>query len=765
MRRATGKGRMSKPQYAKVAPKKKALAAVVFTQLFGVISLCAHAQNTPTEGEARSKVEKDSTATLNTVEVTAQRRREPIREVPMQVNTLSAEELQREGDQGIRDYMGKQPGVNLNDGGGAGQAQLSMRGVTTGNQVSPTVSVYIDDVPFGSSTLYGSGSLFALDMGLLDLNHLEILRGPQGTLYGAGAMGGLLKYVTNEPDTQEFSGVAGATFSTTKHGGFNHTESAAMNIPLKEDVAALRLSLFNDDNAGYVNAIGPASRKGADGATRRGARASLQITPTSDLTIRLTATGQTIRRDGTSFVDYDVQNRRPLYGDLTQFRKVGEPFKQSLGVYSASVEYNMGWARFASISSYQTMRNDITADVSTIYAPLLNPIFTPVFGRGLDTVAQKINFKTNKFAQEFRLTSSPGKVVDWLAGVFYTDERSEQDVNALTTFVGGGTGPLLLSSSTPSTYKEFAGFGDITFHVTDKLDLTGGMRIARNRQTFSQAASGLLAPSQPPASTSSDVSKTYMLTLRYLLNEQNSIYARAASGYRPGGPLYVVIDPTTGLPSKSSFAPDTLWSYEVGYKADLLDKRLSFSATAFETRWKNIQLVTSVAGLSSVTNGGTARSRGLELSSAFKPTSNWLFGLSASATDAKLTQDVPGIGAVSGDRMPDSPRFSIAASVDYFFPVWGYRAYVGATERYVSSRNSSFVGSRTNPNVEMPGYAVTDLRAGVDLKKATVSFFLKNLFDRRGITSAQGQGAAFGGPAQVTYVLPRTIGMDVRVPF
>lgn len=332
MRQATGRGRVSKPRYAKVTPKKKALAAVVFTQLFGAISLCAHAQYVPAGSETRSKVEKNGTATLNTVEVTAQRRREPVREVPMQVNTLSAEELQREGDQGIRDYVGKQPGVNLNDGGGAGQAQLSMRGVTTGNQVSPTVGVYIDDVPFGSSTIYGSGSLFALDMSLLDLNHLEILRGPQGTLYGAGAMGGLLKYVTNEPDTQEFSGVAGATLSSTKHGGFNHTESVGLNIPLKEDVAALRLSLFNDDNAGYVNTIGPASRKGADGATRRGGRASLQLTPTSDLTIRLTATGQTIRRDGTSLVDYDVQNRRPLYGDLTQFRKVGEPFKQSLGV-------------------------------------------------------------------------------------------------------------------------------------------------------------------------------------------------------------------------------------------------------------------------------------------------------------------------------------------------------------------------------------------------------------------------------------------------
>lgn len=241
-------------------------------------------------------------ATLNTVVVTATRRREPAREVPMQINVVSAEELQKGGAKTMSDFLSSEPGVDLNTAGGSGSGQISMRGVTTGEQTGPTVGVYVDDVAFGGSTVFCQGATFALDMSLLDLNHIEILRGPQGTLYGAGAMGGLLKYVTNEPDSGEFSGRASAGLSVTKHGGVNNSANAVLNLPLKTDVAAARISMFSQHDAGYVDAVGPQAGSRIDRGDTYGARASFLLTPTNQLTLRLTALTQNINRNAPNYV-------------------------------------------------------------------------------------------------------------------------------------------------------------------------------------------------------------------------------------------------------------------------------------------------------------------------------------------------------------------------------------------------------------------------------------------------------------------------------
>ena len=185
-----------------------------------------------------------------TIYVTASRRREPAREVPMQVDRLSTEDLEKSGAKSLIDYLADQPGVDVKNAGGAGLGAVSIRGVTTGDQTISTVGTYIDDVAYGSSSAFAAGSQTALDMSLLDLNHIEVLRGPQGTLYGAGAMGGVVKYVTNEPDTTELSGKVSVGASATKGGGAGNTVSGVVNVPIKEDVAALRVAAFHDHEGG-----------------------------------------------------------------------------------------------------------------------------------------------------------------------------------------------------------------------------------------------------------------------------------------------------------------------------------------------------------------------------------------------------------------------------------------------------------------------------------------------------------------------------------
>lgn len=701
-------------------------------------------------------------ATLNTVVVTATRRREPAREVPMQINVVSAEELQKGGAKTMSDFLSSEPGVDLNTAGGSGSGQISMRGVTTGEQTGPTVGVYVDDVAFGGSTVFSQGATFALDMSLLDLNHIEILRGPQGTLYGAGAMGGLLKYVTNEPDSGEFSGRASAGLSVTKHGGVNNSANAVLNLPLKTDVAAARISMFSQHDAGYVDAVGPQAGSRIDRGDTYGARASFLLTPTNQLTLRLTALTQNINRNAPNYVAYG-KNGQPVDGDLTTRLFTTEPFHQNVQLYSAGVEYEFGWARANSITSYQSMRSDAPQDLSVVYVPLLNGI-----GLNVSSVAAKNVATTNKFTQEFRLTSPGNRTLEWLAGVFYTRERSDASQGLITTLPNGTVGPNLSALEAPSTYSEYAAYGDLTYHLTPRLSLTGGLRVARNTQEYQQTTFGALAgPTQTITAPSSDTSKTYMLTANYALTKDSNVYLRAASGYRPGGPNALLVDPVTGLPSSGNptFRPDTLWTYEAGYKADLLDKRMSVAMTVYDIEWKNIQQFGAVNGVNQVLNAGDARIRGLELSSAFRPNRHWNLGLSVSLIDAKLTTGNVNTGTNAGDPLPNSARVAATLSASYVFAVNGYPAYAGVSQRFVGSRHAGFGSNTGRPDYPLPGYAMTDLQAGLDFKKFSLAFYVRNLFDRRALLAAGTSLVPMGGPALVSVAQPRTIGATLTVPF
>jgi len=694
---------------------------------------------------------------LDAVIVTASRRNEPVREVPMQVNVMSAESLDRSGAKSLRDYLSTEAGVELKSAGGPGMGSISMRGVSTGAQTIATVGVYVDDVAFGSSSPFANGPQQALDMALLDLNHIELLRGPQGTLYGAGAMGGLLKYVTNEPDTYEFSGKASLTASTTRNGGANSTASAVVNMPLKEDVAGLRVSAFGDRVGGTVDAAGPAAQKNVDRGSTTGARVSLLLTPSSKFKIRTTATTQSIRRDGTDFVDYNGATGQPIVNDQTRTLKVREPYSIKIDLFSADVEYDFGDARLNSITSKQRLRSHVVSDLSAGFVPLLASM-----GLAVDSASVDVHVKVDKATQEFRLTSKSDAQLEWLAGLYYDYESVGNAQDAVTTLAGGAPGPLLLSAAIPSTYRELALYGDVTWKFGPDWSLTGGLRVARNEQHYRQSGDGLLGGGMQGVSVDSgDTSKTYLLTARYRLTPASDVYARVATGYRPGGPNAVAGNPA--IPA--TFQPDSLTSYETGYKADLLDKALSVQAAVYDIEWKDLQQYMPVNGLSIIVNAGAARVRGAELSVSWRPDARWTLTGNASAIDARLSEDAQGLGGVRGDRLPTSARFAAALSVNHSFELAGHAGYAGLTQRYVGQRNSGFDGSAALPNFRLPAYSLTDLQAGIDFKRASIAFFVRNLFDARGLTSANDAVRVLGGPLWVSLVQPRTLGATVTVPF
>ncbi|CAN7614812.1 TonB-dependent receptor [Phenylobacterium sp. LjRoot164] len=698
-------------------------------------------------------------ATIEEVIVTAQKRAERLIEAPQSVTALSSADLARTGAKEFVDFAATVPGLQFTTQG-PGSSQLSLRGVTSGADVGPTVGVYVDEVPYGSSSAFTNGPRRALDVGLFDVERVEVLRGPQGTLYGASAMGGVLKYVMHAPVLDVFEGSAKAGVAGGSEGGVSYDGSLVVNAPLTEGVSAVRASAFYSRDGGFSDNV-VTGQSDVDRGEVYGGRAELLFRPTDAFSARLTAFAQNVRRDGGRYATYSLAGE-PVAGDLDQAHPLSEPFSSDFRLVSGTLDYDFGGAVLTSVTSYQTTKTKATTDGSAVYAPLLQLFF------GIPATAMAVNevSETKKFAQEVRLASTPGQSLEWLLGAFIT--REESQLNQVGDVFGAGLVRLPVNAVTahiPSTYEEYALFGDLTWHITDRFDVTGGVRAARNEQKVTQQTSGLLV-SQAPGSKSQEDVVTYLANARYRYSKDVTAYARFATGYRPGGPNYLVLDPATGLPgAPATFDSDSLNSYELGVKAETPDRRFGVDGAVYYIDWSDIQLLTGVAGVTTYVNGGGAEIKGAELAFTARP----VRGLSASAAfaynDGKLSDDAPALGAVKGERLPNVPRYTATLSADYTWLDAPLEPSVGASLRYVDDRKASFDASPAMPQYHLPEYTSLDLRAGLRFERFEAQAFVNNVFDEAGQLSAQTVLSSFGGPAQVTLLQPRTFGLRLTAPF
>lgn len=745
------------------------LAAAVCTAFLAMPAIAQPSTGTADGGSSASggkearpvaeKQESDNAKQLDLVTVTATRRREPIREVPMQVNVMQAEALQEGGAKSLADYLSVQPGIDLNSQGSPGLGGVSMRGVSTGQQATATVGVCVDEIASGSSGAWGGGGITSLDMALLDLSHIEILRGPQGTLYGAGAMGGLLKYVTNEPDTYDLSGKVALGISSTRFGRPGLTVNGVVNIPLQSGVAGIRVAAFSDRAGGYVDAVGPAGGSDVNRGQTRGARASMLITPMRHLKVRLTATQQTIEREGRDLVTYETASGRPVAGDLVRRQFVTEYAAPRLNLYSGDIEYDISGTRLNLIVSHQSSSTPVKSDLSEQYLPLLAKM-----GVIADGVTFRSNLSQSKDTQELRLTSKADKRFEWLLGLFSAQESATQHQEVNTVMAGGLAGPQLLLADVPSSYREIAAYGNATWKFESGLSLTAGLRSARNQQSVSQISSGLLYEPVVRDGTSSDSTLTQLLAAAYAIDPSSSVYFRYATGYRPGGPNTVILDGSGKPLTPAFFGPDTLKSYEIGYKADFLSRRLALEIAAYDIEWKNVQQMSSVGGLSVIVNGGAARVRGAELSGTYRATNDLSMSASGTIIDGRLREDWAGLNGKAGDRMPSSAKFSASLSARYGFVLAGMPTYASLSQRFVGDRRAGFAGSPLAPDYALPAYALTDLQAGFDWNRVNVSAYLRNLFDSRPQLGSYPLGS-LPGQTYVSVGQPRSIGITAALAF
>ncbi len=706
-------------------------------------------------------------ADMGEIIVTATRRNEKIQDVPGQVGTVSADELDRLKARTLADFAAFTPGVSFESA--PGYTRVAIRGITTGdNQLNSAIGLYLDDVPIGSSTPFGLGSL-AFNVNTFDLQRVEVLNGPQGTLYGANALGGTLKYITMPPDTERFAGHVEVEGGYTEHGAGNGAVRGMINLPLLDDRVALRVAAVSQYDSGFVDDPDH-GRKNVGNARTTGGRVELMALLTPDLTIRLNAFGQRIASNGADVSLRDPVTHAPVQGPYDQSYQLQQPSLSALDIGSAVIDWNLHWAKLTSITGYQANTGKSAADDSVPYSAILASVFGP-FAVHPYLVSQAA--QTFRFTQELRLASPDNQTFEWVAGGFFSREKTGQQVSLRNEADPQGylLGFPLATFNLPSASREVALFGDATYFLTTKFDATVGVRYSWNKQIFSQYDSGLLTDPFDPFTTSHSSTKesegvaTYLFNLRYHFTPDTMVYGRVASGYRPGGPNLIIASSTN-----SSFSPDHLWNYEAGVKTGFADGRGFFNASVYHILWSQIQLVVNTGGVNQLVNSGDARVNGAETSLSYHITPHFNLLASGSLTDAKLTTAAPNLGINYKDaQLPLSARFSGAFAADYDFETgYGGTGDMNLSFRHVGKRNAGYEGSALSPLYRLAGYNTVDWSLTLrSLSGWELSPYVKNLFDARGEVGAGTTNNIYVPTAGVPvwFSLPRTYGLTLARNF
>jgi outer membrane receptor protein involved in Fe transport len=725
---------------------------------------------------------------LEQIVVTANKRREYQRDVANSVTAISGKELARRQEISLQSLAAEVPGLSL-EADDKTAVRIVLRGLNTGGN-GATVASVIDDVPTNATGAQSNAAINSPNFDTYDLQRIEVLRGPQSSLYGATAEGGLIKYVTNPPDPDHYSGALEGGVDGATDGGVGGTLKGFGNFPLWDGRAALRISAWNEWAPGYVD--NPEQDKtDANSAQQYGWRASLLVNPTSDLSIRLTAERQSLFSNNGDYVEVAGAALTPLTPPADQFSTphglvnntaLTNSSQNESAVYYANIDYDFGWASLTSITSFAYNNFKSLFDYSNLnvapgltYAKYLQE---NVYGVPLD-LGQRQNSDGNKFNQEVRLTSDPGLTVfgnkfEWLAGGYYThedtsflqyvDAHNAADLNNILAPAAGG-------QTLYGALSEWAVFGQLDYHFVPSFDVALGGRFSGNAQhsQTSDVCCVLYGPNGTnPELTSNAHDALYTVAPRWRPNDNTMFYGRIATGYRPGGPN-IPVPGVPGLPT--SYAPDHTINYEIGWRQDLFAHTVAIDLTAFYIDWKDVQvasIVNTPEGPFDINgNAGSAISKGVEWSFTWLPLPGLKLNAVGDYTDARLTVGAPALGAVSGDFLPYVPDVSSSVNVEYSWAAFAdYTAYVSGTWSYTGQRYTSFTPSTTVSvsHALLPGYNTGAIRAGVENQRYSLEAYVNNISDARGITYYASNGGA-DQTGQATFILSRIIGFTARVKF
>ncbi|MBY8826226.1 TonB-dependent receptor [Sphingomonas colocasiae] len=692
--------------------------------------------------------------------VTAQKREEKLREVPISISAVTSDQLVSQGASRFTDYAGYIPGMSFSASSIAGQGEINLRGVTTALSPTASTAIYIDEVPTTTHGTWGGSGYKPIDLFPYDLERVEVLRGPQGTLYGDSTIGGLVKYVTRTADVDDFSGAAGVeAIAVTGGHGLGGGGRAMINVPIAPGVLGVRVSGFYQKNPGFITNV-TTGRKGTNETEQRGLRVAARLAPNDDFSIDAQWLHSEFDGDGRTNIRLVPGSTEPLYGtDKYDFR-LPEPTRQTFDLLSATARYDFGPVNLTSVTGWSRNRNVFNSDASSLMqgwiSMLTGGAVTNGLGRGEGPTVNR------KFSQEVRLASAQDQRLTWQIGGYYSVEDTDTVQSYIPYRTDGSVYSELLEiyrDEVQSRYTDISAFANATFKVTDKWEVSGGIRHSRITDDFHERAVGSMLSGSQTIPYFDDIkakykATTWSLTTRYIADDDLMMFARAASGFRAGGINY------TWPGAQKSYDPDSLVSYEAGVRADFLDDKASIDLTVYYLDWKDFFILAFTPDAFEFgyqINGGKANGLGMEFTGTLRPAQ----GLSLTATAAyyglKVRQDLPTIGAEAGDRTPTSPAWSGSLLADYRVPLSGdWTLNLGGGVRWTTHTYSRFIGDPQA--LRLDGYAVVDLNAAVSSDRWTLRGYVRNLANDRTFISAAGQNRG-------VQMNPRTMGLAIDMRF
>jgi len=782
--------------------------------LAGLSTLALVPVATPALAQEAGAAEDDS----NIIIVTATKRDANLQDIPFSINAQTAEDIQKSGAVTLEDLSRNVAGLSVQNLG-PGQSQVSVRGVSAGQVVrdqpgvKEQVGVYLDESVI-------SLSLFTPDIDLYDLNRVETLRGPQGTLFGSGSVGGTIRYITNQPKIGVMEGSVEANLNLVDGDDFGGHLKGAVNVPMG-DTAALRAVGYYTRYGGFINAIGPAGGDDVNSGERYGGRLALTFEPSDNLSITPRVIYQKVTADG--FNRQDIYNlygnrfttTRPqvIFDEREQYLLLREGFEDETLIADLNLNVGLGGAKLTSVTSYINRDILVSRDASALTGSVSVDLGFPTAGVLLPSnLLDTTDLKT--WSQELRIASDNDSPFQWVIGGFYSkvDRVYSQTLptpgyDAVTdATLGAGTSAATrngfaanspYNALLPYDIKQFAIFGEVSYDLSDAFTATAGGRYYDFKETRSFKSGGLFSNLDNRTDSTKSSGFTPRFLLSYDLSDSVTVNAQASKGFRLGGvndplnlPLCTPADAAL-FGGFQDYDDETLWNYELGIKSQ--GRGFTFNAAGFYNDIKNLQVTLDAGSCSSriVFNVDKAHSMGVEFELGLSPADGLDFNLSGSLIEAEFDTTLPGVlatatGIREGNRLPSVPKFQLSASGSYEWPISDTaNMYVAASVQHVGTRYTqpadqennprTFVhglpfggapaGSSTTVDLQLPDYQLVNLSAGVDFEGGlSLIAYVNNLFDENALLSFDRER---GGRARLGYTVgqPRTFGITARKTF
>ncbi len=725
--------------------------------------------------------------------VTARKARERLQDVPISVNALSGDQLRDRGAVDVKDVLRSVPGLSFS-GTERGLGNYNIRGISTVAS-APTVGIYLDDISLVTIATTFSG---AFDPVFFDMERLEVLKGPQGTLYGGSSMGGAIKYVSARPKLDEVGGSAAVGVATTAHGSMSYNAEAVVNLPIVQDVLAVRGGIYFRHDGGYIDNV-------AGGSFTNSRYSSTEPGFTPQRQNALSTRGASNQNDANTYVGrlsllwqpdeswsirpaafyqhYKLDNPGQFFlGEkkLTSSYRIAQPTTDKAGIYSLDINKELGGVQATSLTAYFDRKLDYVRD----YSFFIGGLVPPLLGLTSDNLSAS---RTKTFSQEFRLASTNSDApLTWIVGLYY----SHQDDNLYQIATTPGATPVIGTEvgyvgDTTTITKQYAAFGEATYKLLDNLDVTAGVRLFQIKQVVDIMGDGPFngGLTQVIGRRSNEKGINPKFGISYKVTRDNLIYASAAKGFRPGGPNRFQINPVLcaadlnqlGLSkAPDTFDSDNLWSYELGTKNQF--GNIMFNGALFYTDWKKIQQQINLTscGFAFTGNAGAAHVKGAEAEARINLTRAFQVGGTATYSDAKIVEAVPGTTAEDGDQVLAVPKWMLSGYASYGAElIEGWRGQIRGEYQYQSRSRRQFNrtlailypsgAAGTTPNrAEFRGaYQVVNAFASISDGETEFRLYVNNLFDNRPFLDTD----LTAGVDRSTTIRPRTIGLEVRRRF